>query len=150
MKNKIHIIAAIVATLCIATFFISTITIELFGSEESISRLKKLIVSPGLFILIPAMALVGGSGFSITKNRKGQLINHKKTRMKFIAANGLLVLTPCAIFLSQWAGTGTFDTKFYIVQGIELLAGLINLFLMTLNMRDGLRLTGKVRSNASK
>lgn len=150
MKSRIHIIAAIVATLCIATFFTSTILVETFGSEESILGLKSLIVTPGLFILIPAMAIVGGSGFALAKNRKGRLISSKQKRMPFIAANGLLVLTPCAIFLSQWADIGAFDTKFYIVQGIELLAGAINLTLMSFNMRDGFRLTGKLRRNASK
>mgnify|MGYP005633100445 FL=1 len=33
-----------------------------------------------------------------------------------------------------------FDTRFYLVQGLELLAGIINLVLMGMNMREGLRL----------
>lgn len=149
MKRKIHLLAAIVSTLCIATFFTSTIIVELFGSKEAISTLKALIVTPGLYILIPAMALVGGTGFSASKNRKGQLIASKKKRMPFIAVNGLFILTPCAIFLSLWATTGTFDTRFYIVQGIELVAGATNLVLMGLNVRDGLKMTGKLRRNLS-
>ncbi len=150
MKSKIHLIAAIVATLCIAVFFTSTILVETFGSAESVTALKSLIVTPGLFILIPAMAIVGGSGFALGNNRKGRLIASKKKRMPFIAANGLLVLTPCAIFLNQWASIGVFDTKFYVVQGIELLAGAINLSLMSMNMREGLRLTGKTHRSASQ
>lgn len=149
MKRKIHLFSAIVSMLCIATFFISTIIIELFGSKETISMVKALIVNPGLFILIPSMALVGGSGFSASKNRKGRLIDSKKKRMPFIALNGLVILTPCAIFLSLWATAGIFDMKFYIVQGIELVAGASNLILMSLNMRDGLKMTGKLRRNAS-
>ena len=65
-------------------------------------------------------------------------------RMPFIAANGLLILVPAAIFLDQWASAGAFDTKFYLVQAVELLAGAVNLTLMGLNMRDGLRLSGHV------
>ena len=95
------------------------------------------------------MALVGGTGFSASKNRKGQLIAYKKKRMPFIAVNGLLILTPCAIFLSLWATAGVFDTRFYTVQGIELLAGATNMTLMGLNMRDGLKMTGKLRGNSS-
>lgn len=144
MKSKVHLIAAIVATLCIASFFSATILVELFGSEKSVSTVKSLIVMPGLFILIPAIAITGGTGFTCAKNRKGNLIVGKKRRMPFIAANGLLVLTPCATFLRQWADIGSFDTKFYIVQGIELLAGATNLTLMGMNMRDGLRLTGRL------
>jgi hypothetical protein len=65
--------------------------------------------------------------------------------MPFIAANGLLVLLPCAILLDRRAGAGGFDAVFYAVQGIELLAGAANLALMTLNVRDGLRLSGRLR-----
>lgn len=150
MKRKIHLVAAITATLCIATFLTSTILVELFGSEKLISTVKHLIVTPGLFILIPAIALTGGTGFAYAKNWKGQLIDSKKKRMPIIAAIGLLVLVPCAIVLSQWATAGTFDNKFYIVQAVELLAGAINLALMSMNMRDGLTLTGKIRRRASQ
>ena len=38
------------------------------------------------------------------------------------------------------AATGIFDDWFYAVQGIELAAGASNLALMSLNLRDGLRL----------
>ncbi len=147
MKIKIHLVAAIVATLCIASFFTASILVELLGSEASIFTVKNLIVTPGLFILIPALAITGGTGFACAKNRKGRLINGKKKRMPFIAANGLLILLPCAIFLNHWASVGIYDTKFYIVQGFELLAGAINLILMSMNMRDGLRMTGKLPRN---
>ena len=144
MKRRIHMAAAVIATLCIATFFTSTILVELTGSQEMIARVKGFIVLPGLFILIPAIAITGASGFALTKTRRGPLVEKKKKRMPLVAANGLLVLLPAAIFLEQWASTGAFDTKFYIVQGIELLAGAVNFSLMILNMRDGLKLSGKV------
>jgi hypothetical protein len=66
--------------------------------------------------------------------------------MPLIAANGLLVLLPAAIFLNLWAAQGTFDSRFYLVQAVELLAGAINLLLMGLNMRDGVKLTGRFRT----
>lgn len=143
MKNIVHLTAAIIATLCIATFFTSSILVEFFGSHESIAMVKRLIVMPGLFILVPAIAVTGGTGFALAKNRKGRLVESKKKRMPFIGANGLLVLLPAAIFLDQWATSGTFDTKFYIVQGLELIAGAVNLSLMSLNIRDGLKMTGR-------
>ncbi|MGS2722112.1 hypothetical protein ACVBEJ_00055 [Porticoccus sp. GXU_MW_L64] len=145
MKNKIHPIASIVATLCIASFLTTTVFVELFGSQEAIATIKSLIVTPGLFILIPALAITGGTGFARAKNRRGRLIDNKLKRMPFIAANGLLVLIPCAIFLNQWASAGLYDTRFYTVQAIELLAGAINLTLMSMNMRDGLMMTGKLK-----
>ena len=146
MPKKIHLIAAVIATLTIAIFFTSTILVELFGSHEAIASLKSLIVMPGLFVLIPAIAATGGSGFALSKVSKNRLVETKMKRMPFIAANGLLVLLPAAIFLDQWASAGSFDSKFYVVQAVELLAGAINLTLMGLNMRDGLRVSGRFRS----
>ena len=65
--------------------------------------------------------------------------------MPVIAANGLLILVPAAVVLDQWAAAGAFDARFYVVQAVELLAGGTNLTLMGLNMRDGLRLSGRLR-----
>lgn len=143
MKTKIHVLGAFIATLCIAAFFTSTFIVELFGTYESIARVKELIVMPGLFILVPAIAATGATGSSLGKNRKGRLVAAKKKRMPIIAANGLLILLPAAIFLNQWAASGIFDTRFYMVQGLELIAGATNLTLMGMNIRDGLRLSGK-------
>ncbi len=147
MKQLIHRIAAITATLCIAGFFTSTVIVELFGSHESIATIKSLIVAPGLFILVPAIAVTGGTGFALAKVRRGRLVKRKMKRMPFIGANGLLVLLPAAILLDQWAASGAFDSKFYLVQGLELLAGLVNLTLMGFNMRDGLKMSGRLRPN---
>ena len=145
MKRQIHLISAVLSTLCIGIFFTSSILVELFGSQESVSIVKRLIVSPGLFILVPSIAITGATGFSLSKNRKGVLAGHKRRRMPFIGANGILILIPAAIFLDQLAAAGSFGIKFYIVQGIELLAGAANLTLMTMNMRDGFKLAGKRR-----
>jgi hypothetical protein len=146
MPKRAHLIAGILAPLCIATFFISTLVVELFGSHEAVAQLKSLIVTPGLWILIPALMAAGASGMFLGKSRRGRLVDAKKKRMPLIAANGLLVLVPCAIVLNRWASAGSFDTTFYIVQGIELLAGATNLTLMGLNVRDGLRMTGRLRA----
>lgn len=39
---------------------------------------------------------------------------------------------------------------FYLVQAIELIAGPINLILMSLNLRDGLRMAGRLRVSPSQ
>ena len=145
MPKRAHLIAGILAPLCMATFFLSTLGVELFGSHLAVAQLKSLIVTPGLWILVPAIAAAGGSGMFLGRSRKGRLVDAKRKRMPFIAANGLLVLLPCAIVLDRWAAAGSFDTPFYIVQAIELLAGAGNLTLMGLNVRDGLRMAGRLR-----
>ena len=150
MIKIVHRIAAITATLCIAIFFASSVFVELFGSYESIAMIKRLIVLPGLFILVPAIAVSGGTGFVLSKNRKAGLVQRKMKRMPFIGANGLLILLPAAIILDQWAASGSFDTTFYMVQSLELLAGMVNLTLMAFNIRDGLRMSGKLHPKKEK
>jgi hypothetical protein len=126
--------------------FLSTILVELFGSHEAVAKLKSLIVLPGLFILVPAIIATGASGLYISRSRRGRLIDAKKKRMPFIAANGLLILIPCAISLNRWAAAGQFDAAFYVVQTLELLAGATNLTLMGLSIRDGLTMSGRPRA----
>ncbi len=150
MTKKVHLLAGLLATLTVATFFISTLLVELFGSHEAVAYVKNLIVFPGLFILVPALMATGGSGFALSKSRSGRLVEAKKKRMPFIAANGLVVLVPSAIFLDRWASAGVFDASFYWVQGAELLAGSVNLMLMGMNIRDGLKMSGRLRAAESR
>ncbi|HUN91689.1 MAG TPA: hypothetical protein VMU33_06515 [Burkholderiaceae bacterium] len=148
MPKFAHRIGGVLAPLCIATFFLSTVLTELFGSPAAVARLKSLIVTPGLWILIPAIAAAGGSGLILSRSRQGRLVDAKKKRMPIIAANGLLVLVPCAIMLNRWAAARSFDAAFYAVQAIELVAGVTNLALMSFNIRDGLRIAGRLRVRA--
>lgn len=143
--KRAHLVGGIVAPLCIATFLVATVLAELFGSQAAVAQVKSLIVTPGLWILIPAIAAAGGSGMFLSRSRGGRRVAAKKKRMPFIAANGLLVLVPCAIVLNRWASAGDFGTGFYALQAVELLAGGINLTLMGLNVRDGLRMAGRLR-----
>lgn len=145
MPKHAHLIAGILAPLCLVVFFVSTLLAELSGSPAAVAQVKALIVAPGLWIMVPLMAAVGGSGLFLGTSRHGRLLDAKKKRMPFIAANGLLVLVPCAIVLNRWAAAGSFDSSFYGVQAIELIAGAVNLVLMGLNVRDGLRLAGRRR-----
>ena len=73
-------------------------------------------------------------------------MDQKKRRMPVIVVLGALVLLPCALVLAQWSAAGRYDGAFYALQALELLAGAVNLTLMSLNARDGLRLVGKLRA----
>jgi hypothetical protein len=127
-----------------ATFFLSSLVVELTGDEAAVATVKRMIVY-GLFGLVPALMFTGLSGRALTGPRKGRLIKTKMQRMMFVALNGLFVLLPCAIVLNNLAASGRFETTFYVLQSIELAAGAVNLGLMGLNFRDGLRLTGRWR-----
>ena len=145
MLKRAHLVAGMLAPLCLVTFFVSTLLTELLGSQVAVAQLKALIVTPGLWIMIPA---VGSSRWQRHLPRQiapGRLVDAKKKRMPFIAANGLLVLVPWRP--SCWTDgppPGRYDAPFYAVQLIELVAGAINLVLMGLNARDGLRLAGRL------
>lgn len=139
---RVHRAAALLAPLCITVFLLSTMAVELFGTHAQVAQVKAWIVMPGLLLLIPAIAAAGGTGFALSRKRAGRLVQAKKRRMPIIALNGLLVLLPCALLLAHWSAAGRFDAVFYSVQTLEWGAGLANLVLIGLNMRDGRTLAG--------
>lgn len=141
MKSKFHAISGAVALLCVASFWTSTLVAELFLSTADVIVVKNGILM-AMWLMIPAMAATGLSGFLLARQRKGRIIEVKQRRMRFIAANGLLILVPSAITLAWWANTHQFTAIFYAIQCVELLAGAANITLMALNMRDGMRLSG--------
>jgi hypothetical protein len=148
MKPIIHGIAGTTAMLIITSFWISTLVSEIFLDYAAVAAVKHAIVY-GLFLLVPFMAATGGSGFALGKTRKGCLLDQKKKRMAIIGTNGLLVMIPAAIFLNGKAAAGEFDALFYAVQGVELIVGVVQLTLMSMNFRDGLKLAGKLRPRAN-
>ena len=147
MKTRIHAIAGGIGFLMIFLFWTSTAASEVFASQETIAAIKDLILK-GMFIPIPAMVIVGGSGMAMGHRRKDAPARAKKKRMPILAINGLLILLPAAWFLAGKAAAGEFDTFFYVVQAVELIAGAANLTLMGLTIRDGLKMTGKIRRSA--
>ena len=142
MKTRIHSIAGLLAIVIIATFWLGTVGVELFGAEEHI-RIVKLMIPWGLLILVPSLALAGGIGHLLGRGRTGRLVASKRKRMPFVAANGVVILIPAALFLARKADTYAFDAAFYAVQAAELVAGAVNLALLGMNVRDGFRLTGR-------
>lgn len=144
MLRIIHPVAGAIALLTILTFWLSTIFAELFGAEALVVSVKTTIPW-GLLLLVPALMMAGGSGVLLSNGGRAGVIGAKFKRMPFIAANGLLVLIPSALFLASKARAGDFDTAFYAVQALELLAGAANIALLSLNMRDGMKLRGRLR-----
>ncbi len=143
MLRRVHPIAGIIGFVTILIFWTSTAASEMFGSVETITAVKRAIPW-GLLILAPALAITGATGFRMAGASTDPRILKKKHRMPFIAANGLLILVPAALYLAALASRGEFGGVFYGVQAIELVAGAVNLTLMALNIRDGLRLAGRL------
>ena len=149
MKKRIHAVAGVLGFTTIAAFWTSTVLAELFGSPADIAAVKETILW-GMIILVPTMIITAGSGQALGRNRVGPKIERKKRRMPIIALNGLLVLVPSAVFLAHRASAGQFDSWFYGIQAVELVAGVINLSLMGMNIRDGLLLSGRMRRSRSR
>ncbi|MBY6067766.1 hypothetical protein KUW17_13495 [Leisingera aquaemixtae] len=144
MKTRVHAFAGGIGFLMILLFWTSTAISELLASHEAIAAVKALIMQ-GMFVLIPVMIIVGGSGMAMGRRRKDAPARAKKKRMPVIALNGLLILVPAAWFLAGKAAAGEFDGTFYAVQVVELIAGAGNLAMMGMNIRDGLKMTGRIR-----
>ena len=144
MPKIIHPVVGDLAILMITSFWLSTVFTELFGSAATVTAVKTAIPW-GFLVLVPALAATGGSGFALAKGRKAGLIDAKLRRMPLIAANGLLVLIPSALFLASKARAAEFDGAFYAVQFVELIAGATNITLLCFNMWDGLKMKGRFR-----
>ena len=142
--GKAHLIAGFLAFALIASFWTATVFVELLGDAAAIATVKGAILW-AMLLLVPAMAAVGGSGFRLGGRSRAPIVATKRKRMMAIAANGLLVLVPSAFFLAARAADGRFDAAFYAVQGVELVAGALNLGLMGLNIRDGFAMSRRRR-----
>lgn len=146
---KVHAAAASLALLLIITFFSSSLISEIIGDNQLIATIKNAIFY-GIWVLVPAMAITGATGAKLAGKVKKGLIGKKMKRMPIIALNGLLVLVPAAIYLRSLALAGDFGTTFYMIQGIELLAGAINITLMSMNFRDGMKVSKAKRKNSTE
>jgi hypothetical protein len=144
MIKTVHPVAGVLAILTIATFWLSTALTELFAPQAIVTTVKTAIPW-GFLLLIPALMAAGGSGLALARGRRAGLVGAKIKRMPLIAANGILVLIPSALFLASKAAAAEFDTGFYAVQALELAAGAVNISLLGLNMRDGLKMKGWLR-----
>jgi hypothetical protein len=114
-------------------------------TEAAVIEVKRSIVYYGLVPFVLLMAITGGSGNFLTKNRQNKIVQSKMRRMKILALNGFLVMIPSALFLHHKASLGEFDHIFYSVQVLELAVGLLQLYLLSRNFREGLILSGKLR-----
>jgi hypothetical protein len=147
MSSRIHAIAGSLAFAIILSFSTSSLVAEIVGDPYGIS-LVKTAIAWSLVALVPALAATGASGLSMSGRPPKGMLAVKFRRMKLVAANGMLVLVPSALLLAWKAGQGEFDMVFTAVQAVEFAAGSTNLVLIGLNIRDGLRISGRLRRPA--
>jgi hypothetical protein len=143
LARRVHPIAGGLALLTMLAFWTSTVAVELAGDRADIVAVKHAIMW-GLLVLVPALAVTGGTGFVRAGRSKNAHVVAKKRRMQVVAPIGLLVLVPCVLYLGTTASASGLGAYFREVQAVELLAGAVNIALMSLNVRDGLRLTRRI------
>ena len=136
----IHISAGLMAMVLIGLFWTSTVATELSGDVALIVMAKTMVLY-AMPLLVLAMAATGASGMKLAGSSRAPVIVTKKRRMAVVAANGIGVLVPSAVFLAWRAASGTFDAWFYAVQALELTAGSVNFVLLVANARTGRRMT---------
>lgn len=139
---KTHLLATLIAVVLISTFFISSLVAEIINDHQFIKVVKLCILYalPLMVIIMPILAI---SGNKLAGASQSPLIKQKKGRMKLIMINGLLLIT-LALFLYFQSHFREINTTFLIGQMAELLLGMLNLILIGVNIRAGLKLSGKV------
>jgi len=140
----LHRVAAVVVLGLLLGFWCLTLSAEVFSDHAGIASAKRTIAF-GVLALVPVMATLGLSGRALARKSTKGLAGKKLRRMRWIGANGVLVLAPCALCLAWLAGRGSFGSSFYLVQALELVAGAFNVVLIAKNARDGLLLAGRLK-----
>lgn len=145
--KSIHKVAAICALILIATFQVSTIVADFFATAVQIAYVKSAIL---MFIplLILSMIATGITANKLYPNAVMGIFKVKQMRLKIAAINGMLILLPAAILLARWSESGQFDNLYWTIQILEIIAGLVNLTMIGLNIRDGIRLGRRASLNA--
>jgi uncharacterized membrane protein YuzA (DUF378 family) len=144
---KAHIIATAIAVLTIGCFFSFSLIAEITGNHEFIKQVKKGILYC-LPILVLTMPMLGITGKKLAGNSKSPIVATKMKRMKFVAFNGI-ILVSLAIYLYFRATNNNIDNTFLSIQIIELLFGAINLTLIGLNIKAGRKLSGRKKRNTA-
>ena len=141
MIRTLHPIAGGVGIATIATFWLSTVAVEALGSPGAVLNVKTAILW-GLLLLVPALVITGATGLRMGGRSTNQLIARKRAAgCPSLRSTVCWCSYPAPFFYKGRAAAGDFGSALTFVQGIELLAGAVNLTLMGLNMRDGLALT---------
>ena len=140
---KIHVIATVIATLTIGSFFISSLVAELSGDETRIRDVKAAILF-ALPLLLVAMPAVGLTGNKLAGKSQNTIVLAKRKRMKFVFINGM-VLVSLACFLYYRSHYQTIDGIFLTAQIAEFALGLTNLILIGLNSKSGFQLSGRFK-----
>ncbi|BCZ45365.1 hypothetical protein psyc5s11_14320 [Clostridium gelidum] len=137
MKLKlVYKISSFIAFVLIISFMISSLTAEFLGDYILIVIVKKSIFCT-LPLLIICMSITGISTRKLALLYPNLPYNRLVVRrVKYIGLNGVMFLAPLATVLNYLAQNNSIESIFYLLQSLEILFGLINIFLFTKIFRD--------------
>jgi len=136
---RLHLAAAAGAIAVITTFLVASAVTELAGDAGDIRVLRRGILL-GLPLLIGFLITAALTGRRLAGRSRSAVVRRKRRRLQAAAAAGLLVLVPCALILDHLASAPT-GPVVAALEIAELSFGALNLSLLTLNFRDGRRMT---------
>ena len=140
--RTVHATAAFIAMAMIVAFLAVTLS-TLGGGAVADAGTSKAVVWYGVKWLVVALAAAGMTGKAMCRGRPGGLAAVKFRRMKIVAANGILILVPCAYLLYARTQVAPVNGWYAALQIVEIAAGIVNLALLAANMRDGLRMRAR-------
>jgi len=139
--SLVHRLAAIAAFGIIASFMIATIVSEFNGDHELIAIVKKSIYFTIPFLVIFMVITVVSGRKLASSYQHNPYVESKAKRMKWIGLNAFIFLIPLAVVLHLFAESGRIDTTFYLLQLVEIVFGIINLYLFVKMFREGKQIT---------
>jgi uncharacterized membrane protein (DUF485 family) len=142
-------IASITAFLMIICFMTSSLVSEFIGDHILIAAVKRTILY-ALLLLIICMILTAISERKLTILYPNNFYELRRVRrIKWIGLNGAIFLTPLAIVLNYLAQNDRIDTTFYLLQFLEIICGLINIFLFIKMFVEGKKINSLSKTSDS-
>ncbi|MBU3538657.1 hypothetical protein [Polynucleobacter sp. UK-Gri1-W3] len=140
MKTILHSSAGIFSMFFLFVFFTATLVSEYFYSPQDVITVQQAILQAMLAYLF-LILIAGAIGLSLSKERKGRLVDVKKKRMLAIIFFSVGVLLPVVYLLAGQTLESDRGIFFFYLEGIELGVCALIMVLLGLNARDGAKLT---------
>jgi hypothetical protein len=144
---RAHLAAAAIAVAMITAFLAVSAVTELAGSPGEVRAARQGIVT-GLPLLVACLATTGITGRRLAGRSRSSVIRAKQRRLAAAAVIGLAVLIPCALLLYFPAAARAGRPAVTALEITEWAFGSVNLCLLVLNFRAGLRMSKRRGSPA--
>ena len=148
MKTKLHAAMGTLVLLWALVGVVAGLLCLIIGDMPTVTAIA-LVMRRGVILMVAALVGVAISGGVLAGKRQDPPLLAKKRRMPMIIGVAVLVLLPADFYLSAKAQAGNFDALFDGVQGAALIANAALACLLSLNLRDGLRLSGRIAPPAA-